>query len=203
MNGLHCNVGAKSLRASLPDQHKAKDERPGNQDTCGDTHHILIEISQVLTLSRKSPAECHTGRISGCRGGEHHKNDHQHLAQIRKPGFTGIMLQVCVCHKAYDRIEGKGRLHCLYPVWIQKQYILQSQYQISRKNHNCICHEKAQCICFPIHTFSVNPADSVYPVVHPVKKRVRKCFLFGRNVIHVSPHGNDRQNKNCQSQRYL
>ena len=203
LNGMYRLIRHKGFRNALPDQQKSADNGKRDQNSGRNADHIFIKISKIFSFSRKTPAERHTCRITGSRGSEHHEDDNQHLAQIRKTRFTGIVLKVCIRHETDDRIKGKRRFHAFDSVRVIKQNSLKSQYEISDKHHNRVRHQKMQCILFPVHSLAADPAYFIDGIVHMVKYRIRKCFLICCDVIHVSTHRYDQHHINRQCDKYL
>ena len=200
-NRFYCKVLHQCLRCSLTYQDQTYYKRYRDQDPGCDPYHISVKIPQLS--SGKSSAECHAGRITAGCWSEHHKNDDTHLRCIGKSAFTGIMLQVGVCHKTDDRIKGKTWLHSFNAIWIQKQKILNSEDQVSHKNHHSICSYQSKGIFFPSHILIFDTADFIYQMIDWIKNFICKSFLFCGNVIHVLSHGNHKYQENCQRKNDL
>ena len=106
---LHCvhhDISGEILGNALPYQQQPCEDGEGQQHPGDNTHQIAVKVAHLIGgPASQAPDKGDAGRIAaGCRY-KHHKDDDQHLREIGKPCFTGVMLQVCIGHKADDCIE--------------------------------------------------------------------------------------------------
>ena len=136
---LHHDVSGEILRHALPDQKQAAHQREGQEHPGGDPNQVGKEVAHVvLCFPGQPPDEGHAGGVAAGGGDKHHKGDDQHLGEIGQSRLTGIVLEVGVCHKADDGVEGKGFLHGANPVGVEQANTLNPQDDVSNQNHNGI-----------------------------------------------------------------
>ena len=191
-NGIHDNIAGEILRNALPYQQKSSNDGKRQQHTGDDSHQVHKKVSHiVLGFPSQTTDERDAGRVTGGSGNKHHEDDHQHLRQVRQTGFTGIVLQVGIGHKADDGIERKRLLHSPDSIGVEQRNTLNAENNISQKDHHSIGSHQCCRIAFPVH-----PAGGIYAAnfednaVHTVKHRIGKGVFPGCNMIDISTHRN-------------